>query len=205
MVTEGLADNASGCIGPGLLVGDFINSMVARIRPSHPNGQAIIRASNRSMAYSDSTDLDIAEWLGDNPDVTRITDDPTGQIEAIPYLRITAHVGRSVRVSPPPTQQIRFETPSHNLGIGGALVSEVEIRLFIRRIFLPATPCPNHFAPGRFRGCETPDTLQIAALSRRLIACRIDGLSLTGGNLYIDLDPLLVSGSVMPGHFRTTR
>ena len=156
--------------------------MAGRSPPSPRNGRALARAARRSISFSGPTDLDIAERLGNHPDVTSITDFPTGSIEGISPVRIAYHVGRSVRLPSPSSQQIQFETPSQNLGVGAILVTAVMIKLYMRRISHSATPCPNHFEPGRFRDCDTTDILQIAALPRRLIAGRIDGRTLSGAN-----------------------
>ena len=156
--------------------------MAGRIPPSPNTGQALTRAVNRSISSSDPTDLEIAEWLADHPEVTSITDAPTGPIEEILPVRISYQIGRAVRLSSPSSQQIQFGTPSQNLGIGAMLVTAVMIKLYMRRIFQPAIPCPNHFEPGRFRECDTADVPQIAVLTHRLIAGRIDGRTLSGTN-----------------------
>lgn len=68
--------------------------------------------------------------------------------------------------------------------------------------YTPSVPCANQFEPGRFRGCDAPGALQIAALTHRLFASGIDGLPLAGTNFVYrpgstfgvrvdDADPLL--------------
>ena len=156
--------------------------MVGRIAPSQENGRLLIRAVNRSIAFVDSTDIDISEWLDDHPAVTRIIDAPLGSIEEIISIRLNNHVERSLLFSSPSEQQIRFETPVQQLGLHGTLVSAVLLQFILRRAFQPALPCPNHFEPGRFRECDTADSLHIAALSHDLIAGRINGRTLTGPN-----------------------
>ena len=156
--------------------------MVGRIAPSLDNGRLLIRAVNRPMAFVDSTDIDISEWLGDHPAVTRIIDAPLGSTEEIISTRLNNHVGRSISFSSPSEQQIRFETPAQQLGLHGTLVSAVLLQFILHRSFQPALPCPKHFEPGRFRECDTADSLHIAALSHNLIAGRIDGRTLTGPN-----------------------
>lgn len=158
------------------------NPMGGRIPPRLPEGQAFIRAVGRPIVFSDSTDLDIDEWLGDHPDVTSISGAPNGSIEEIFSLRIADRVGRSVRLSSPPSQQVLFEIPSQNPGLGAILVTAVMVKLYMRRIPQPALARPSHSEPGGFRECEAAEALQIAALSHRWVAGRIDGRTMSGAN-----------------------
>ena len=142
----------------------------------------LIRAVDRSVAYTDTTDLDIAEWLEANPRIREVRTAHPGSIEECLMVRIARHRGRSVDVSAPSPQQTAFETPSQSLGLGGLLVGTVLLRLLIRRIFDSSIPCPNHRGEGSFAERSTPGALQIAALIHHFIAGRINGRTLTGGN-----------------------
>ena len=109
--------------------------MAGRISPSESNGLALIRSVNRSVVYTDSTDLDILEWLDDNPRIREIRTSHPGSIAEILMLRIARHMGRPADITAPYYQQTAFETPPQSLGMGGLLVGAVLLRLLLRRIF----------------------------------------------------------------------
>ena len=62
--------------------------MVGWILPKGGNGRSLIRAADRSIVFMDSTDLDIAEWLGGNPEVTEIVNPEEGSIEELLALLV---------------------------------------------------------------------------------------------------------------------
>ena len=156
--------------------------MLGWILPTGDNGRFLIMAFDRSIVFMDSTGLDIAEWLEGNPGITEIVNPEPESIQELLMLRIMQHRGRSAAITIPSYQQTAFETPSQTLGMGGTLISAVILRLLLRRIFSSSIPSPNHLEPGRFTECTTSDALEIAALSHRFIAGRINGRALTGAN-----------------------
>ena len=161
--------------------------MFGHISEPHTDLWTLIRMIHRSISLLDDSDSEIAEWLEDHPEVSRISDMGQGWIPDIITDRISNHQQIRVNLTTPSEQQIGFEAQIHYLGLTDLAMMVVIAILIIRKKRMLFPPSPNYLEPDRFKDRPTTEVIHIANICHKTIFGRVDGYTLPAPRMVLRL------------------
>ena len=147
------------------------------------------RGITRAMAFFDTTEIEISDWLNARPEIRRLSDLGSGCESEWLLNHIDNHSSRGLNLSNPSEQQIDFETASQDLALPDLVLTAAVVILITRRIRGSFIPSPNFHHEDRTADCTLQQEIEIAILTHSKIAGRLDGRALTGPWFFMRLGP----------------
>ena len=117
--------------------------MFGQITEERTDLRFLIRMISRSLSFFEDSDLDIAEWLENHPEVSRPSDLGRGWIPELLTTRISTHRRIGLNITTPSIQQIGFEAQVHSLGQTDLAMMALLVILITRKKRMLFPPSPN--------------------------------------------------------------